>query len=1006
MWTFESAAPWRISILASLVLLSVPLLWSQDDNENTTPTAWWIHSGQSVTDINNTINSLRARIINIKADTSSNTYTVTYVQNSGAYAKGWWWYVGIDAPTLAQNLQANNARLISLQAYDIGGGSIRFAVSMIANTGADAKTWWYYYGASANDITTLTQQNNARLTTLESYSSNGQTLYAFIMIANTGPDANGWWWYVDQGPQNIGSELSANNARLLDITYAGNGNFNAVMESCSNGCSSWWWWFGYDIYGIVDKAQDYGARVVAADTFDCGGPSPCLVATMIANSPADITSCDPQGCISEATLASNICNKLANNVVGYACLVGGMAPIFGGLARTDVNPPSLPMAPDLVTNIASVSKTMTTTAILQLLTTNGIDIHTKISPYMYPDWPQGQNIAQLTFEHLLTHTSGFGQLPGNACGNGNTYSALETIVAGGVSASDIGHPQYGNCNFSLLRELMPALLGVSLTGYPDGPARAEQSSSLYINYMNSHVFQPVGIPPSQCAPPLGNYDILSYPFPAGNVSGTDWGDDTLQCGAGGWVLSADQIFRVVSDLATGNTLLTNTQKQQMFSDCLGWDCSVRNDCPVPYVCKNGALFNGVGTWVFTYAGILKCNVPVVVVVNSPLPPPYQGGEDIIGLVKDSLATAAVPGTPMACPSSIPFTIFGQITVGGSGLSGVTVNMSGGQSASTTTDESGNYSFAGLAPGGSYTVTPARYGYSFSPPYQTFTNLGADLTANFTGISNAIAVHPGDFDGNGTPDLVWWNNQTGQATVHYYGGESGVADIGWNRLTSSGYPGWRVVGVADFDGNGVPDLVWMNDATRQVTVHYYGGSGGATELGWNWLAENGFPGWRVVAVGDFDRNGIPDLVWMNDDTGQVTVHYYGGAGGATDTGWRWLTETGFPGWTVAAAADFDGNGVPDLVWQKDSTGQVAVQYFGGQGGGTDIGWNWLNETGVPGWTVVGAVDIDGNGVPDLIWQNNFTAQVTVNYYGGPGGAYYLGWAWLASSGFPGWTSIAP
>jgi hypothetical protein len=281
----ESAGCWRISILAAaLVLSSAPLLQSQDDIENSTPTAWWIYTGQSVTDINNTINSLQARIINIKADTFSNTYTVTYVWNAGAYSKEWWWYVGIDAATLAQVLQTNNARLISLQAYDVGGGNIRFAVAMIANAGADAKAWWYYYGASANDIPTLTHQNNARLTALESYSSNGQTLYAFIMIANTGTDAKGWWWYFNQAPQDIGSEISVNNARLLDVTYAGNGNFNAVMESCANGCPGWWWSYGYDISGILDKAQGYGARVVTADRYDCGGPSPCFVATMIDNS--------------------------------------------------------------------------------------------------------------------------------------------------------------------------------------------------------------------------------------------------------------------------------------------------------------------------------------------------------------------------------------------------------------------------------------------------------------------------------------------------------------------------------------------------------------------------------------------------------------------------------------------------------------------------------------------------------------------------------------------------
>lgn len=112
-----------------------------------------------------------------------------------------------------------------------------------------------------------------------------------------------------------------------------------------------------------------------------------------------------------------------------------------------------------------------------------------------------------------------------------------------------------------------------------------------------------------------------------------------------------------------------------------------------------------------------------------------------------------------------------------------------------------------------------------------------------------------------------------------------------------FPGWHVAAVADFNRDGVPDLVWMNDTTRQVTVHYYGGAGGATDSGWNWLDPGGKPGWHVVGAGDFNNDGVPDLVWMNDTTHQVTVHYYGGVGGATDQGWSWLDYGGEPGWSA-------------------------------------------------------------------------------------------------------------
>jgi hypothetical protein len=649
----------QVSLRLSRALLLIAIILggsavsarATDDTDNSTPTAWWIYTGQSVADIDNTLHGDNARIVDIAADDASfRTFTVTYVKNTGSYAKTWWWYYGVDAATLAQKLTANNARLISVKAYDGGGGNLRFVAAMVANTGADTKEWWWYYGQSPDQITSLVKSHNARLTTLQSYSFGGQTSYAAIMISNTGADAKGWWWYYNLSPQAVANNISTNKARLLDITPAGNGNFNVTMESCSSGCPYWWWYYGLTSDQVLAQTQNNGARAFVLEPYSNCGSGACFATVMIGNTPADVTACDDKGCISEAKLQSNICSKLVDHVVGYACLVGSLRPISDGLARTTANPPSRTMESSLLTDIASVSKTMTAISILQLLAADGLTIDTKISPYVYSDWSQGPNINTLTFRNLLTHTSGFGQLPGNACGNDITYAALKTIVADGVT-TNIGVPSYGNCNFALLRELMPALLKQPLNNVPDGAQRAQKSSAMYIGYVQSHVFEPVGVKDSSCKPPTDTSGILSYPYPAGTASGTDWGDWSLQCGSGGWVLSANDIFNVVNALANGGgTLLTAAEKKQMFADSLGWDSAVRNDCPDPYVCKNGDLNNGSGgIAVWTYAGVLKCNVPVVVVVNSPLPSPYQGGEDIIGLVKDAYNNATVPGTGTKCP---------------------------------------------------------------------------------------------------------------------------------------------------------------------------------------------------------------------------------------------------------------------------------------------------------------------------------------------------------------------
>src|SRR5262249_59550441 len=63
--------------------------------------------------------------------------------------------------------------------------------------------------------------------------------------------------------------------------------------------------------------------------------------------------------------------------------------------------------------------------------------------------------------------------------------------------------------------------------------------------------------------------------------------------------------------------------------------------------------------------------------------------------------------------------------------GTTLTLSGAAAGTTTADGSGNFSFAGLS-NGTYTVTPSKTGFTFSPPSQSVTVSGANVTGvNFT-----------------------------------------------------------------------------------------------------------------------------------------------------------------------------------------------------------------------------------------------------------------------------------
>jgi hypothetical protein len=88
--------------------------------------------------------------------------------------------------------------------------------------------------------------------------------------------------------------------------------------------------------------------------------------------------------------------------------------------------------------------------------------------------------------------------------------------------------------------------------------------------------------------------------------------------------------------------------------------------------------------------------------------------------------------------SARYTISGVVTRTG----GVTMNLTGGAIATTTTGVGGAYSFGGLAPG-SYTVTPSKTGWTFTPAATTLT-----VSTNVTGAS---------FVANTSSwDLMTWN----------------------------------------------------------------------------------------------------------------------------------------------------------------------------------------------------------------------------------------------------------
>jgi murein DD-endopeptidase MepM/ murein hydrolase activator NlpD len=187
------------------------------------------------------------------------------------------------------------------------------------------------------------------------------------------------------------------------------------------------------------------------------------------------------------------------------------------------------------------------------------------------------------------------------------------------------------------------------------------------------------------------------------------------------IQSTDKLSLTV-ELDTGNYTGTNADWWLAANTPLDW---------YYYFCdKDGCSWKpGAST---TYKGPLY-NLPQTEVLNTLGLPQgdytfYFGIEVDTGntndkqLVYDEIKIIALP---------TEYSISGAVTLkNGTGLSGITMALTGPTSKSTTTDINGNYNFAGLN-NGSYTLTPSKSGYTFNPTNLIFTINNNDKKQNFT-----------------------------------------------------------------------------------------------------------------------------------------------------------------------------------------------------------------------------------------------------------------------------------
>jgi VCBS repeat protein/Big-like domain-containing protein len=245
------------------------------------------------------------------------------------------------------------------------------------------------------------------------------------------------------------------------------------------------------------------------------------------------------------------------------------------------------------------------------------------------------------------------------------------------------------------------------------------------------------------------------------------------------------------------------------------------------------------------------------------------------------------------------------------------------------------------------------------------------------------VASADFDSNGTPDVVFQHAGDGRLAVWLMNGAALAAGVALSPSEVTDLH-WKIRGAADIDGDAHPDLIWQNQTTGQVSVWLMNG----TQLRDGRLLTAPLvadPAWQIVGVGDFNHDGHPDLIWQNQENGLICAWLLDGTK-LIDGVWISPNQVSDRSWKIRAVGDLNSDGWPDLIWQHESDGLLAVWLMSGitrmdgvllsPNQVADTGWRIVATTRSPGHTIsITVTGASSLGAPGQTAQLTATAMST-------------------------------